>query len=107
MMPDQRAAYIESHPEVMTMSLPDGWRRLNCMPLCHKVEFLLTSGLTYVAGASNPAFLVNPDHHVAWRPLPMEAALELELPPGLRSRLPQDVVDHELARLTAKYARLG
>lgn len=69
MMDDEKAAYIASHPEVMTMPLPAGWLRLDSMPLTKRCDFLNDDGTTYGGVApSNAAFLVAKAKVVAWRP---------------------------------------
>jgi hypothetical protein len=71
MTADQMQDYLRDHPECRMVNIPDGWSPIDTVPLSAQgLEFLLSDGTVYGGPnvcASNPAFLVERQAHIAWR----------------------------------------
>lgn len=68
MMLDERDRYIADNPEVLTMPLPEGWHRLDSMPVWRPIQLLQENGCTYTAAPSNAVFLTEKARHIGWMP---------------------------------------
>ena len=67
MMIDERDAYIAHYHKVRTMPLPEGWQRLDSLPVSKVVRLLQEDGHEYVSRPSNVVFLTSAALHIAWQ----------------------------------------
>jgi len=68
MLPDKLLTFLNEHPELKTVDVPEGWSRLESLPLkARVVEFLMPDGTTRTLAPSNTILITMSVKPIGWR----------------------------------------